>query len=384
MLQAKILLGGAAGGSVGNLQEIPAFRNALKEHQERIRAEYEGRLTELERERENMEEEKAQVDRYKQLLLKQRDIMILLTQRLNERDEQIMALQDELDAYDRHQKEVEEKLDEKTAALIHLQRVALETDAVSPVRNTRLVEALGAWASPGGGSKAARGGSAAANAVPPSLLITTRQYKSHVANVGGDSSLLSAGEKIGELGRLLDGAVEEKERLGRQLLELEAEKSQMESMLKDRVSVCSLAFALAPPPLRFISLYHLHLTHPHVFTPHHTLLFPHPTQLDVRAPQLEKLVGAEIERRMASERGGAGATGSETGKWCALLPPFSRACAHACEEVRVKRERSAQRFHTNDACFNHCSALITLSLTPFYTLLNLQQKTRSGRVCEVA
>lgn len=34
-----------------------------------------------------------QVDRYKQLLLKQRDIMIALTARLNERDEQIMALQ---------------------------------------------------------------------------------------------------------------------------------------------------------------------------------------------------------------------------------------------------------------------------------------------------
>ena len=33
------------------------------------------------------------VDRYKQLLLKQRDIMIALTARLNERDEQIMTLQ---------------------------------------------------------------------------------------------------------------------------------------------------------------------------------------------------------------------------------------------------------------------------------------------------
>lgn len=31
--------------------------------------------------------------RYKQLLLKQRDIMIALTARLNERDEQIMTLQ---------------------------------------------------------------------------------------------------------------------------------------------------------------------------------------------------------------------------------------------------------------------------------------------------
>ena len=35
----------------------------------------------------------TQVDRYKQLLLKQRDIMIALTARLNERDEQIMTLQ---------------------------------------------------------------------------------------------------------------------------------------------------------------------------------------------------------------------------------------------------------------------------------------------------
>jgi hypothetical protein len=34
--------------------------------------------------------------------------MIALTQRLVERDEQIMALQDELDEYDRHQKELEE------------------------------------------------------------------------------------------------------------------------------------------------------------------------------------------------------------------------------------------------------------------------------------
>ncbi|CAE7843404.1 unnamed protein product, partial [Symbiodinium sp. KB8] len=55
-----------------------------------------------------------------QLLLKQRDIMILLTQRLNERDEQIVALQDELDAYDKHNQELEEKFDEKNAALIHL------------------------------------------------------------------------------------------------------------------------------------------------------------------------------------------------------------------------------------------------------------------------
>ena len=45
-----------------------------------------------------------QVERYKALLLKQRDIMIALTQRLNERDEQILGLQAELEAYDAAQK----------------------------------------------------------------------------------------------------------------------------------------------------------------------------------------------------------------------------------------------------------------------------------------
>ena len=46
----------------------------------------------------------SQVDRYKALLVKQRDIMIALTGRLNERDEQLLRLQEELEAYDSHQK----------------------------------------------------------------------------------------------------------------------------------------------------------------------------------------------------------------------------------------------------------------------------------------
>ena len=89
--------GMGAGGARWSNDDTPGWsmmtEQERKEHQERIRAEYETRLAELEKERETIEEEKAQVDRYKQLLLKQRDIMILLTQRLNERDEQIVALQ---------------------------------------------------------------------------------------------------------------------------------------------------------------------------------------------------------------------------------------------------------------------------------------------------
>jgi len=153
MLMGQMLKGdrspnaSVAPGSVGphgepGAEQAPEIQIQMKEQQDRLRQEYDGKLAEIERERETIEEEKAQVDRYKQLLLKQRDIMIALTQRLVERDEQIMALQDELDAYDRHQKELEEKLDEKTAMLYKFQRISLEMNASSPYKSEELTTAL--------------------------------------------------------------------------------------------------------------------------------------------------------------------------------------------------------------------------------------------------
>jgi hypothetical protein len=62
--------------------------------------EYESKLRELEADRQEAEEGRAQVGRYKAVLLKQRDIMIALTARLNERDETIIRMQEELKAYD--------------------------------------------------------------------------------------------------------------------------------------------------------------------------------------------------------------------------------------------------------------------------------------------
>lgn len=52
------------------IEDTPQFRSALEEKQRLIRQEYEVKLTEIERERGQIEEDKAQVDRYKQLLLK--------------------------------------------------------------------------------------------------------------------------------------------------------------------------------------------------------------------------------------------------------------------------------------------------------------------------
>jgi len=250
-LQSQMLVGG-----VKDVKSTPAFRTALEEQQQKIRHKYNAKMAELERERESIEEEKAQVDRYKQLLLKQRDIMIALTQRLNERDEQIMALQDELDAYDRHQKGLEEKLDEKTAALIHLQRVTMEYQARSPVKSRKVDEALGTWAREGEDAPTPIDDSvgvvsAAGSEMPnisPKHLLSTRQFEPHANSktdstvmMDGSSALptrqrrLSAVEKIKELQRIV--AVQQSE-LGRSqkvLEEVKAEKVSMEYLLRERL-----------------------------------------------------------------------------------------------------------------------------------------------------
>ncbi len=101
MMNSQMLVGGK------KIEDTPQFRSALEEKQRLIRQEYELKLQDIEKERGQIEEDKAQVDRYKQLLLKQRDIMIALTSRLNERDETIIQLQEELDAYDRIHRETE-------------------------------------------------------------------------------------------------------------------------------------------------------------------------------------------------------------------------------------------------------------------------------------
>jgi kinesin family protein 3/17 len=262
-----------------DVEDTPAFRVALKEQRDQIRGQYEKRLAELEQERETIEEEKAQVDRYKQLLLKQRDIMIALTQRLNERDEQIMALQDELDAYDRHQKKLEEKLDEKTAELIHLQRVTMEHNANSPIKNEELNEALGTWApgqdgvilsSPGGAAAIRRkmagrpagsapagkagaergvsgGGKAAAgpqtpNKGGPGSSKKYAPYHDTVLFVGDNQggngemrSMLNADEKIKELTRVLEVQKQEQKKLAQELEDVQAEKVSMEYLLREKL-----------------------------------------------------------------------------------------------------------------------------------------------------
>lgn len=54
--------------------------------------------------------------------MKQRDIMIALTGRLNERDETIIQLQEELDAWDRITRETEVYMEHKNSRIEQLEQ----------------------------------------------------------------------------------------------------------------------------------------------------------------------------------------------------------------------------------------------------------------------
>ena len=68
----------------------------------------------------------VQMEAQEELVLKQRDIMLALTKRLSDRDEQILMLQEELDAYDAAQRKLEDALDQRTADVFALRKAALE------------------------------------------------------------------------------------------------------------------------------------------------------------------------------------------------------------------------------------------------------------------
>ncbi|RMZ57034.1 hypothetical protein APUTEX25_002266 [Auxenochlorella protothecoides] len=123
LMQSQLLVGGH------RVEDTPQFRQLLAAEQDRIRGQYQARLAELEAEREVMAEGHAQVERYRVLLCKQRDIMTALTQRLGERDGQVLALQGKLDAALARQRELEDGLDARTAEMLGMRRAATEAAA---------------------------------------------------------------------------------------------------------------------------------------------------------------------------------------------------------------------------------------------------------------
>ncbi|EGR34190.1 kinesin motor domain protein [Ichthyophthirius multifiliis] len=116
-LQSQVLMGGV------KMDANEELKNMFEEQHKKIRKEYEQKVQELEKERQQILTEKAEIEKYNNLLLKQRDIMTALTQKLNERDETILQYQDELDAYDKIIKEQDFTIQKQTKNIQYYQNI---------------------------------------------------------------------------------------------------------------------------------------------------------------------------------------------------------------------------------------------------------------------
>jgi kinesin family protein 3/17 len=133
MMKSQVLLGGE------KIEDTPQFLVALEEKHKIIKEEYDKKFHSLEKEREQIEEDKAEVDRYKQLLLKQRDIMIALTERLKERDATIIKLQEELQEYDKCHNKKDKEIETKNMKLQFFENLLKTYRIPMPVFNDKSV-----------------------------------------------------------------------------------------------------------------------------------------------------------------------------------------------------------------------------------------------------
>ena len=90
MMNSQMITGGH------KIEETPQFKSALKNQL----LKYESKIQEIEKEKEKMFEDIHENEQYKDILNKQKDIMIALSNKLNERDELIANLEEQLDIYD--------------------------------------------------------------------------------------------------------------------------------------------------------------------------------------------------------------------------------------------------------------------------------------------
>ena len=107
MMNSQVLIGG------NKLEETPQFISALEERQSKLSKEFDSKIQEFEKERKQIKEDKAQVEHYKKFLSQLKDIMITMTARLNERNETIDQLHEEIEAYDKINKDLEDVIELK-------------------------------------------------------------------------------------------------------------------------------------------------------------------------------------------------------------------------------------------------------------------------------
>jgi kinesin family protein 3/17 len=90
MMNSQMIIGGT------KIEETPQFKSALK-NQVQI---YENKIQEIEKEKEKMFEDIHESEQYKNILYKQKDIMIALSNKINERDELIANLEEQIYLFD--------------------------------------------------------------------------------------------------------------------------------------------------------------------------------------------------------------------------------------------------------------------------------------------
>jgi hypothetical protein len=134
MMNSQVIVGGH------KIEDTPQFRNALEERQTILLKEFDLKLQEFEKERQQIEEDKAQVEKYKQLLLKQRDIMIALNTKLNERDENIVQLQEEIDAFDKINREQEDYIENRNERISLLESLLKKNNIKTPEDKNALMQ----------------------------------------------------------------------------------------------------------------------------------------------------------------------------------------------------------------------------------------------------
>jgi kinesin family protein 3/17 len=122
------------GGQKISIEETPQFQDLLQKHQILLEKDFQEKLDEIEQEREALAASKEQVDSYNKLLYKQRNIMVGLTSSLNERDENIAQLQEEIEAYEKINKEMEEKMKIKDKRILLLEDLLRKNNIDVPER----------------------------------------------------------------------------------------------------------------------------------------------------------------------------------------------------------------------------------------------------------
>ena len=122
------------GGQKISIEETPQFQDLLQKHQILLEKDFQEKLDEIEQEREALAASKEQVDSYNKLLSRQRNIMVGLTTSLNERDENIAQLQEEIEAYEKMSKDMEENIKIKDKRILLLEDLLRKNNIDVPER----------------------------------------------------------------------------------------------------------------------------------------------------------------------------------------------------------------------------------------------------------